>query len=192
MNLLLKKLSCITFCALIVGCSHPLDIEGKGDISSSTGQRDCNDGDEPCKNMVVNAYSETYTAEPKAGWKFLEWSGCFSDKVSIECSFKADANAVKKNWGKTMPPLKAKFIRVRLNDTGITFGGGYPEGVNSACVGPTIAQQDCATGRDSSDNNNVNGHAAFSFSKLNENGFLLNLSVQNWSCTRYNISGFVW
>ena len=36
----------------------------------------------------------------------------------------------------------------KLNDTGITFGGSYPNGNNETCVGAEINSQDCRHGRD--------------------------------------------
>ena len=40
------------------------------------------------------------------------------------------------------------FRPVKLNDTGITFGGNYPSGNNGGCSGETIEQQDCRHDRD--------------------------------------------
>lgn len=83
--------------------------------------------------------------------------------------------------------------RINLNDTGITYAGEYPSGNNPDCNSSTIsAQQDCHHGRDFTDNNNDDGHAGFSFTKLDSNGDDLTASAATWSCVRDNVTGLVW
>ena len=79
-----------------------------------------------------------------------------------------------------------------LNDTGITFGGDFPLGNNSGCTGDTIAQQDCSHGRDATNNHGSDGHAGFSFTKLDINGNDLAASASQWSCVRDNVTGLIW
>ena len=104
--------------ALIASCSHPLQIVGKGDIVSASGQRDCSyeqysshkdASSEPCPNLVVNAYKETYSAVPVQGWDFLGWDGC--PTAGPDCAFDVPAATVHKSWGGEAPPLIAKFAR---------------------------------------------------------------------------------
>lgn len=78
-----------------------------------------------------------------------------------------------------------------LNDTGITWGRGYPKG-NIACTEQTIQQQDCSYGRDASHNDDSDGHAGFSFTKLDENGDDLPALAQEWSCVRDNTTKLIW
>jgi hypothetical protein len=101
---LFTMLACIGF---VVGCSHPLEIEGQGDIVSSTGERNCSIAEQPCDNLVVFDYVETYTAVPKAGNQFVGWEGC-GDQHPL-CSYNIPATTVRKQWFKTMPSLKAVF-----------------------------------------------------------------------------------
>ena len=79
-----------------------------------------------------------------------------------------------------------------LNDTGITFGGDFPEGNNPVCAGETIAQQDCSHGRDVTNNDDSDGHAGFSFTKLSSAGDDLPASASQWSCVRDNVTGLIW
>ena len=60
-----------------------------------------------------------------------------------------------------------------LNDTGITWGGSYPSGNNAGCTGEEIGAQDCSHGRDFTNNDNSDGHAGFSFTKLDASGLPL-------------------
>ena len=80
----------------------------------------------------------------------------------------------------------------KLNDTGITWGAIYPEGKNSTCTGSSINAQDCSYGRDVTHNNDSDGHAGFSFTKVDKNGNNLPSSAGVWSCVRDNVTGLIW
>jgi len=79
-----------------------------------------------------------------------------------------------------------------LNDTGITWGGNYPEGNNTDCTSNIDAPQDCHQGRDVTHYDNSDGHVGFSFTKLDGNGNSLSASATTWSCVRDNVTGLVW
>ncbi|MCI5196655.1 MAG: DUF1566 domain-containing protein [Candidatus Electrothrix sp. AW5] len=80
-----------------------------------------------------------------------------------------------------------------LNDTGITWGGTYPSGNNSDCSGEEIGAQDCSHDRDKTHNNNADGHAGFSFTKLDSNGDpLADQSATTFSCVQDNVTGLIW
>jgi len=87
---------------------------------------------------------------------------------------------------------KSDITYRELNDTGLTWGGDYPSGNNSSCIGETIAQQDCSFGRDVSHNDDSDGHAGFSFTKIDVNGYDLPATENDWSCVRDNVTGLVW
>ena len=86
----------------------------------------------------------------------------------------------------------------RLNDTGITWSGEYPSGNNVDCTSTTITSpQDCNTGRDATHNDDSDGHAGFSFTKLDANGTPLAdqgvaYTSTPWSCVKDNVTGLVW
>lgn len=79
-----------------------------------------------------------------------------------------------------------------FNDTGLTWGGSATSGNNSSCAGDTIAEQDCSQGRDSTHNDDSDGHGGFSFSKLDANGSVLASSALDWNCVRDNVTGLIW
>lgn len=190
--------------ALITACSHPLEIVGDGDIVSASGDRDCSYEDfqaaqENCtKNYVASAYKETYSAQPHQGWQFERWENYCANVGDNECSFDIPGTAVGQFWGQTVPPLRAVFSPVivvkplALTDTGIVFGGEALSGNNTGCSGATIEQQDCFHGRDATDNDDSDGHAGFSYTKLASDGSELPSSAPNWACVRDNLTGLVW
>ena len=84
---------------------------------------------------------------------------------------------------------------IKLNDTGVTFAvdanNDYPD-CNSS-----ITTQDCHFGRDATHNDDSDGVAGFSFTKLDASGApLLDQSVDYatdpWTCVRDNVTGLIW
>ncbi len=85
---------------------------------------------------------------------------------------------------------------VKLNDTGITFGGNYSSGNNQSCTSNT-SPQDCNTGRDTTHPDPTDGYAGFSFTKLDASGVPLidqsvNYDITPWACVQDNVTGLVW
>lgn len=106
-------------CALLLlthACSHPIEIQGEGDVSSNFG-RSCTLEDsltvpvpDNCaKNVVVEDYFDTYTATPRAGWQFDHWKNYCTDAEDNTCTFNLTAEQVRTAWFKTVPPLVAVF-----------------------------------------------------------------------------------
>ncbi|MCI5145412.1 MAG: DUF1566 domain-containing protein [Candidatus Electrothrix sp. AR3] len=91
-----------------------------------------------------------------------------------------------------------------LNDTGITWSGNYLSGNNAACVSSdqpdgdnVVAAQDCSHGRDVTHNDDSDGHAGFSYTKLDSNGVPLvdqnaTYGTTPWACVQDNITGLIW
>ena len=52
--------------------------------------------------------------------------------------------------------------------------------------------QDAEFGRDVTHNDDSDGHAGFSFTKLDANGNDLPASAASWSCVRDNVTGLIW
>jgi hypothetical protein len=108
----------ITAIALfVIGCSHPIDIVGEGDVLSASGNRSCLledsvSGRANCsENRVTGDYIETYYAVPRAGWQFQRWANYCTGTARNECHFNIAADTVKQYWGQVMPPLVAIFDR---------------------------------------------------------------------------------
>ncbi len=96
-------------------------------------------------------------------------------------------------------PEEFQLPALTLNDTGITWGGEYSSGNNLNCLDNTTitSPQDCDHGRDASNNNNSDGHAGFSFTKLDADGNPLEVqsvdyATTPWSCVKDNVTGLVW
>ncbi|NVK25650.1 MAG: DUF1566 domain-containing protein [Gammaproteobacteria bacterium] len=96
-------------------------------------------------------------------------------------------------------------ITEKINDTGVTFCGDYDSaggagGSNSEDCADTISSngfpipdgQDAGYGRDKTANDDSDGHAGFSFTKLDSDGNPLPANAMEWSCVKDNVTGLIW
>ena len=78
-----------------------------------------------------------------------------------------------------------------LNDTGITVC--REDGLtNVACSSSLFPDQDADHGLDATATNNADGHAGFTFIRLNESGAEVDSSAMNWACAKDQNTGLVW
>lgn len=87
--------------------------------------------------------------------------------------------------------LKPVQATGKLNDTGITACSNATEN-NLPCPVAGFPNQDAQSGRDVTHNDNSDGHAGFSFTKISSTGQELPASVIEWSCVKDNVTGLVW
>lgn len=87
------------------------------------------------------------------------------------------------------PPVTT--VAGHLNDTGIT---SCADDVNNnlPCPVAGFPGQDAESGRDATANDDSDGHAGFSFTKLDGNGQPLAASATEWSCVKDNVTGLMW
>ena len=78
-----------------------------------------------------------------------------------------------------------------LNDTGITQCADNSSN-NLACPVSTHPNQDAQSGRDVTHNDDSDGHAGFSFTKISNTGAELPASATEWSCVKDNVTGLTW
>jgi len=86
----------------------------------------------------------------------------------------------------------AGFQHKVLNDTGTTWGGNYPDTNETDCTSNITSPQDCHQGRDFTHNDDSDGHAGFSYTKLSSTGVELDASAASWSCVKDNVTSLVW
>ncbi|MCP3954329.1 MAG: DUF1566 domain-containing protein [Desulfobacterales bacterium] len=81
-----------------------------------------------------------------------------------------------------------------LNDTGIDWGGDDTSGNNATCASDISGPQDCHQGRDAdpATNDDGDGHAGFSFTKVSSVGVELPLEATAWNCIKDNVTGLMW
>lgn len=86
---------------------------------------------------------------------------------------------------------KAERAPVKLNDTGITQCADRTTN-GLSCPISDYPDQDAQYGRDFNNNDDSDGHAGFSFTKLDANGNELLANVAVWSCVKDNVTGLIW
>lgn len=85
-----------------------------------------------------------------------------------------------------------------LNDTGISSEQCYQQDSNTlvACTGAAATalnnSQDGMVGRDVTTNDNSDGHAGFSFTKIGSTGAALPVTANSWACVKDNVTGLIW
>lgn len=81
----------------------------------------------------------------------------------------------------------------KLNDTGITTCG-HAITNHAICPQPDFPGQDAESGRDANQvtNNDADGHAGFSFTKISSTGQELPTTATEWSCVKDNVTGLIW
>ena len=84
-----------------------------------------------------------------------------------------------------------KSTQAKLNDTGITFCTDGAFNVDS-CQIASYPRQNAEFGRDFFNNDDQDGHAGFSFTKISATGEKLPLEATNWACIQDNVTGFLW
>jgi hypothetical protein len=78
-----------------------------------------------------------------------------------------------------------------LNDTGITTcSDNSTNGL--ACPINDFPNQDAQVGRDKTKNDDSDGHAGFSFTKISDSGATLAASATSWNCVKDNVTGLTW
>jgi len=80
----------------------------------------------------------------------------------------------------------------KVNGTGITWGANYPTGNNVDCTGEAIEQQDCSLGREQTHNDDSDGRAGFSYTKINNDGTVIDSTEIEWDCVQDNVTGLMW
>lgn len=99
----------------IMACTHPVGVQGGGDIISATGDRDCSMEQGQCDFVIIYDYNETYIARARTGYRFSHWVGC-GDENGPVCSWNVPAETVKQYWGTRVSlPMIAVFTPTASN-----------------------------------------------------------------------------
>ncbi len=103
---------------------------------------------------------------------------------SVTCT----APLVLQNGTCVNPPTS---ITSKLNDTGITTCSDATSN-NLVCPVTDFPGQDAQQGRDVTHNDDSDGHAGFSYTKLDSNGNPLPANASQWDCVKDNVTGLIW
>ncbi|WP_169446396.1 DUF1566 domain-containing protein [Leucothrix mucor] len=132
------------------------------------------------------------TAAPNVGYRFVSWSDTDLCETFYDCSFVMPAKDVEMMAIFQETVLAETPIATgKLNDTGITqCADGSTNGLS--CPVADYPDQDAQYGRDFNNNDDSDGHAGFSYTKLDINGNTLLANAESWSCVKDNVTGLIW
>lgn len=92
-----------------------------------------------------------------------------------------------------LSPLNLIYVyATTLNDTGYTQCIGDDLSTLTDCPAVDYPNQDGQQGRDITHYDDSDGHAGFSFTKLDENGEALSPDSESWECVEDNVTGLIW
>lgn len=136
---------------LSIGCTHPLEVVGEGDIASNN-NRGCTAEERQCDIKVVGAYQQQYFTRARRGWEFSHWTNCLTENYG-RCEYNIDAETVKKNWYKTMAPLVATFVKKDTDADGVSDLDDFSPHDASCGASLTVGLLTCIDGIKSNDIN---------------------------------------
>lgn len=122
------------------------------------------------------------------------------------CKYEAvEQSAAQVNDANTSQPAEADFqlplcdgectcdeVSIAFNDTGSQLAGDFPAGNFASCNNQSGFLQDCDIGADATQNQDLDGHAGFSFTKLDNAGNRINDMNETASCVLDNVTGLIW
>lgn len=184
----------------ISGQSKSFDLRGS-DVDDTSATRTARIVVQPQHgSLTLNGMRVSYTANGS-----YTGSDIFSYTLS---DGKAVSNTAQVTLSVTSSPVTSAS---KLNDTGVTLCGdyaydaankpiaGHPANSDLSCGlltdanGDAIpAGQDATNGRDFTHNDDSDGHAGFSFTKISSTGQVLANNAATWACVKDNVTGLVW
>lgn len=111
--------------------------------------------------------------------------------LTFELTVKDNNNAVSKDTVTVSVLPQTVGGTGKLNDTGITTCSNSSQN-GQPCPLLDYLGQDGDSGRDVTANDDSDGHAGFSFTKISSIGQELPASATEWSCVKDNVTGLMW
>lgn len=118
-NKTLRIIGLLLFSLLQYACTHPIEVTGKGAVSDSRSNFECNHLETPCEVTIGGPYEADYRAVPHRGWQFNGWQNCLTSSSTNRCEYNINAETVRQNWFKTMPALVANFTEGDADEDGV-------------------------------------------------------------------------
>ena len=153
-------------------------------------------------DLIYNIYVSSYATCDLANYQSCADGRLYSDEqpgymvagLSIASDYyfwlELESGALRET---SSSPLGLTTNEPQLNDSGIEHGGDYlTEENNDGCFSDVNALQDCDLGRDATHNDDSDGHAGFSYTKIDSNGEVLPDYAIEWSCVQDNVTGLIW
>jgi hypothetical protein len=165
------------------GTAYTLQLQAN-DVDGNLGSIQTNWGDGSADSQTASAgstltFTHTYSSE-----------GSYTINAKAYDSAGASSSAVTKTVSVTKP-VSSSSSTGKLNDTGITLCADATSN-SKTCPVSDYPSQDAQYGRDATHNDDSDGHAGFSFTKISSSGSELSASANSWNCVKDNVTGLIW
>ncbi len=183
------------------------DGDGEGDACDTDDDNDGIPDEEDDNPLTPDAVTVTITGQIENGTISPSETQIINKGKTIEFTVTADAGYIPFISGCDGSWVGTEFtidpvvdncaitlsfkLPAPLNDTGITRCGNETD-TDLDCPQVDFPEQDAEFGRDVTHNDDSDGHAGFSFTKIDANGNELPASAAQWSCVKDNITGLIW
>ncbi len=137
-------------------------------------------------NYNTLTFSHSYTSA-----NTYSWSATAYDSDSLESNAVSKSVTVSKPVVIVPPANNSSTGTGKLNDTGITTCSDSSNN-GLACPISDYPNQDAQSGRDVAKNDDSDGHAGFSFTKISSTGATLSASATDWNCVKDNVTSLIW
>jgi hypothetical protein len=159
----------------------------------------CSDGQYDSYGNCINS---NYVVRPTINSKYFPNTGYWYWTSSTITDNSRDIWYVYfgEGWASNSSKVNEGFIRLvhddtsisaKFNDTGITTCSNATTN-NLPCPVSGFSTQDAQSGRDVTNNDDSDGHAGFSFTKISSTGSSLPASATSWNCVKDNVTGLIW
>ena len=151
-----------------------------------------------CNANFANVISLLLYAEAESDAIFLGWGGaCAAAGSTPTCLVQIEGNTQVSATFDAGDDDENPSASFPLNDTGLDWCANATHN-NLACPVSEFPGQDAESGRDVTHNDDSDGHAGFSFTKISNSGYdlpnsaALGSGANDWGCTRDNVTGLIW
>jgi len=146
------------------------------------------DGYDDTQSVTINDTTITFTHTFNDAKSFT-WQATASDSGYLNSPIVSQKISVSKKA--VINTSGTSTSSGKLNDTGITTcSDGSNNGL--ACPINDHPNQDAQSGRDVTKNDNSDGHAGFSFTKISSTGATLSATATDWNCVKDNVTSLTW
>jgi Protein of unknown function (DUF1566)/Divergent InlB B-repeat domain len=161
---------------------------GSGTVTSDIGGIDCGN---LCTASIYPTETITLTATPETG--YLAPAGWVCTGSSPVCTSNIPTPQKDIQVKADFTPIPPPPVKQLLNDTGIT-GCSNITALDQNCPQSGYLGQDAESGRDFTHKDDTDGHAGFSFTKIDSNGVALAATdtTTPWNCVVDKVTGLMW
>ena len=187
MNKLISVLMLCASAVILTACGGGADSGDVIETHTVSTIQNANGSITPQSLDIDSGNTAEFTITPDLGYQIDTVTGCSGSLSGNTYT----TGAVTADCTVSVSFTDDSVMVLPLNDTGITRCANETDN-DLNCAQEGFPGQDAEYGRDATHNDDTDGHAGFSFTKLDANGNALPASATEWSCVKDNVTGLIW